>query len=61
MTVERIKHNGHYVISDIVKGFLFKRVYIGYTRKEAIAMFRDAKREETDRFARRVRSSTVGQ
>ena len=35
MTVERIKHNGFIVISDIVKGQRVKQTYIGYTLAEA--------------------------
>jgi len=32
--------NGYYVISDIVRGHLFTRVYAGYTKCEAIRLFK---------------------
>ena len=38
MTVEH-KDNGATVITDIKNGYLFKRVYFGYTDEEAIACF----------------------
>jgi hypothetical protein len=31
---------GYWVISEVVDGYLEQRTYIGYTRKEAIAMFK---------------------
>ena len=46
MTVEKIKHNSHIVITDIVNGQLIKKVYIGYTIKESKKLFR----ELTDRL-----------
>lgn len=46
MTVERMKPSGGYLISDIVNGYLFKRRYFDYTRKEAISEFRRERREE---------------
>jgi hypothetical protein len=44
MTVERVRHSGAYVISEIVgEGageYLFSRTYYGYTLREAKAQFR---------------------
>ena len=40
MTIER-NHEGAYVISDIVAGYLVTRRYYGYTKREAIRMFRE--------------------
>ncbi len=37
---------GAYVISDIVAGHLFTRAYYGYTKREAISLFRQARRKE---------------
>ena len=49
MTVERVRHSGAYVISEIVgEGggeYLFTRVYYGYTLKQAKAQFRIALKE----------------
>jgi hypothetical protein len=46
MTVERIKSNGAYVLSDLVgKGagaYLFTRTYYGYTLAQAKAQFKIA-------------------
>jgi hypothetical protein len=39
MSVEVIKHNGHIIISDIVNGYRESRTYIGYSVKEAKALF----------------------
>ena len=39
MIVER-NYEGAYVVSDIVDGFRVCRRYYGYTRREALAMFR---------------------
>lgn len=33
--------NGAYVISSIVNGYLVTRTYMGFTKKEALAMFKD--------------------
>lgn len=44
MTVERVAHSGAYVISQFVgEGageYLFTRSYYGYTKREAIARFK---------------------
>jgi hypothetical protein len=44
MTVEKVKSNGAYVLSDLVGtgagGYLFTRTYYGYTLREAKAQFR---------------------
>ena len=42
MTIER-NHDGGYVISDIVNGYLVTKRYYGYTKKQAMKMFREAK------------------
>ena len=46
MTVERMKPSGGYLITDTVNGYLFKRCYFQYTRAEAIAEFRQERRDE---------------
>ena len=33
--------NGAYVISEVVRGYLVTRTYIGFTKRESIAMFKD--------------------
>ena len=43
--IEKIKHNGHIVITDMVSGYLFKRTYIDYTIKEAKAQFKQDLKE----------------
>jgi hypothetical protein len=44
MTVERMRHSGAYVISEIVGegrgGYLFTQTYFGYTLREAKAQFK---------------------
>ena len=45
MTITR-PWSGGYEICDIVAGRLLRRRYFGYTRREAIALFRKARREE---------------
>jgi hypothetical protein len=34
-------YNGTWVISDIVDGYLVTRKYMGYTKKEAVDMFKE--------------------
>jgi hypothetical protein len=41
MTVEKIKHNGHLVISDIVNDQYISEVYIGYSLKDAKRAFKN--------------------
>ena len=41
MTVERIKHNGHLVISDIINNHYSTKVYIGYSVKDAKRAFKN--------------------
>jgi len=31
---------GYWVISDIVRGYRLERKYLGYTKKEALSLFR---------------------
>lgn len=49
MTVERVRHSGAYVISQFVgEGageYLFTRSYYGYTKREAIARFKQEVKE----------------
>ena len=40
MTVER-NHEGAYVISDIINGYLVTKRYYGYTKKQAVKLFRE--------------------
>ena len=44
MTVERVRHSGAYVLSEIAGegagAYLFTRTYYGYTLREAKAQFR---------------------
>ncbi len=40
MLIERVKHSGMWCISDIINGALVTRKYVGYSRKEAIQLFR---------------------
>lgn len=46
MTVERVRHSGAYVISDLAgegaRAYLFTRTYYGYTLKQAKAQFKIA-------------------
>jgi hypothetical protein len=40
MSVEIVKHSGAVIVSDIVGGYRVARTYYGYTRREAVALFR---------------------
>ena len=40
MLIERVRHSGMWVISEIVKGALVTRKYLGYSRREAIQLFK---------------------
>jgi len=50
MTVEKVRHNGAYVLSEFVgEGageYLFTRTYYGYTLRKAKAQFKIALAEE---------------
>jgi hypothetical protein len=37
-------HEGAYVISDIVSGYLVTRRYYGYTKREALRLFKEETR-----------------
>lgn len=39
MTIER-KYQGAWVVSDIIGGYLVTRTFYGYTKREALRMFR---------------------
>jgi hypothetical protein len=41
MIIERIKHNNHLVISDIINDQYIKQVYIGYSLKDAKREFKN--------------------
>jgi hypothetical protein len=40
MNTEKIKHNGHIIISDIIDNQLIKKRYIGYSIIECKKMFK---------------------
>ena len=40
MIVEKIEHNGHLVISDIINDEYIKKVYIGYSLRDAKQAFK---------------------
>jgi hypothetical protein len=41
MTVTRMRHSGAWVVTDIINGYYEQEVYYGYTKKEAIALFKE--------------------
>lgn len=41
MTVERLPFNDGWLISDVIDGYLVTRKYFFYTKKEAIALFKE--------------------
>jgi hypothetical protein len=38
--VEIVPHSGAVIVSDIVGGYRVARTYYGYSRREAVALFR---------------------
>lgn len=46
MTIEKHPINGAWCCSDIVNGYLFKRVYYGYSKREATALFKQEVKNE---------------
>jgi hypothetical protein len=44
MSATRVWHSGAWIVSEIVGGYLVSRTYYGYTKREAVALFRAAKR-----------------
>ncbi len=42
ISVEKIKVSGGYLVSAIIAGALCKTQYYGYTKKEALAKFRNS-------------------
>lgn len=40
MIIEKIKHNGHIIISDIIDNQLIKQCYIGYSIIQCKKMFK---------------------
>ncbi len=45
MIIERIEHNNHLVISDIINDQYIKQIYIGYSLKDAKREFKNIIRE----------------
>lgn len=41
MFAERVKHSGAWIVSDIVDGYRVARTYYGYTRAQALRLFRE--------------------
>lgn len=41
MTVERMFPSGGWLITDIIGGYCISRRYFGYTKREAIKLFRN--------------------
>lgn len=39
MSIEK-NYSGAYVISDVVNGYLVTKQYYGYTKREAVALFK---------------------
>ena len=60
MIIER-QGNGSLLISDIVDGYWIKQVYYFYSKKEAIKLFREHKKEmQPERVNRKIiRKETV--
>jgi hypothetical protein len=54
MIIER-QGNGSLLISDIVDGYWIKKVYYFYSKKEAIKLFREHKKEmQPERVNRKI-------
>lgn len=54
MIVER-QGNGSILISDIVDGYWIKKVYYFYSKKEAVKLFREHKKEmQPERVNRKI-------
>ena len=43
MTVEN--HNGYWIISDVINGYLVTEKYMYYTKKQSIKMFKENNKE----------------
>jgi len=41
MTATRHPISGAWIVSDIIGGSLTSRVYVGYTKREAVRLFRE--------------------
>jgi hypothetical protein len=41
MTTTRHPISGAWMVSDIIAGYLTSRVYVGYTKREAVRLFRE--------------------
>ena len=49
MIIEKRKSDGALLISDIINNYYIKRTYIGYTKRQAISIFKkEAKKECLD-------------
>jgi hypothetical protein len=40
MIIERVSHSGAWIVSDIVGGYWVARTYYGYTRAQALRLFK---------------------
>ena len=40
MVIEK-NHNGAYIISEVIKGYLVTRVFYGYNKREAVKKFKE--------------------
>lgn len=46
MTIQKLFPSGAIEVSDVIEGYLVRRVYFGYTKRQAAALFRaDTKRK----------------
>ena len=46
MTIEKRKSDGAFIVSDIIDGYYIKRVFMGYTKRKAISIFKKEMEEE---------------
>lgn len=54
IAVEKVRHNGHIVVSTIHNDQYVHRQYIGYTKREAVAEFKRELRELDNQIIREV-------
>lgn len=48
MIIEKAKHSGAIVISDTIGGYLVTRSYYGYTKRDAIRLFKEREGASND-------------
>ena len=46
MTIEKRKSDGALLISDIINNYYIKKTYIGYTKSQAISIFKKESQKE---------------